>query len=71
MEETKDLRDATETIGKVKDYAEEAFGFKPWRVVPLETCDDPADYCMFEACGVEYQVDHGLLSIRGQGARDE
>lgn len=72
MDGKKDLRDANEIIGKVKALAERMFGFNAWLVEPLEADGtDPGIYCMFEVCGVEYQVRDGRLSIYRQGADDE
>lgn len=73
MKETvADLRSAIESIEKVRKLAENAFGFNPYLVKPLEaSAVDPGVYCMFEVCGVEYRVENGRLSIRGQGGRDE
>lgn len=60
----KNLRDATDTIDAVKRYADKQFGFHAFRVTPLEADgDDPSAYCMFEVCGVQYQVNDGKLSI--------
>lgn len=70
--QAKDLRDSFTDIELVKEYADDTFGFWPSQVVPLETCGgDPAKYCMFEVCGIEYQVRDGRLSIYRQGGGDE
>lgn len=61
---TKDLRDARSTVEVVKKYASDSFGFKSFIVEPLEADgNDPSKYCMFEVCGVQYQVRDGKLSI--------
>ena len=61
---TKDLRDARSPIEIVKKYASDIFGFKSFIVEPLECSgDNPDEYCMFEVCGVQYQVKDGKLSI--------
>ena len=71
--EKKDLRTALGDAEAVREYADEGFGFWPSRVTPLEldASGSPARYCMFEACGVEYQVRDGRLSICRQGGGDE
>ena len=70
---SKDLRTAFGVIETVRTYVDETFGFWPSQVTPLEVgvADDPAKYCMFEVCGVEYQVHDGRLSIYRQGGGDE
>lgn len=70
--EKRDLRGPSADIELVKEYADGAFGFWPSQVRPLEVFGgDPARYCMFEVCGVQYQVRDGRLSIYRQGADDE
>lgn len=71
--ERKDLRPAHGDIEAVRAYADEEFGFWPSQVTPLEldAPDGPRKYCMFEVCGVEYQVRDGRLSIYRQGCGDE
>ena len=70
---SKDLRTAFDVIETVRAYVDETFGFWPSQVTPLEVgvADDPAKYCMFKVCGVEYQVHDGRLSIYRQGGGDE
>lgn len=71
--QSKDLRAARDDIRAVRAYVEAKFGFYPHLVEPLETnaADGPSTYCMFEACGIEYQVRDGRLSIYRQGGGDE
>lgn len=70
--EKKDLRDTLTDIELVREYADNAFGFWPSMVTPLEVhSGNPAKYCMFEVRGVEYQVRDGRLSIYRQGEGDE
>lgn len=73
MNGKKDLRTAFDAISSVRAYADETFGFWPSKVTPLEldASGGPGKYCMFEVCGIEYQVRDGRLSICAQGGRDE
>lgn len=51
----------------VVNVAETVFGFERRHVVPLESDGRPRRYCMFEVCGVQYQVRDGRISVYGQG----
>lgn len=62
-ENAADLRSAAIVSDRVRRIANRTFGFDPFQVVPLEADDDPSRYCMFEVCGIEYQVNDGELSI--------
>lgn len=64
---TRDLRSVDADVEAVKRLAANVYGFQQHLVVPMECMSgDVGAYCMFEVLGIQYQVDHGVLSIREQ-----
>lgn len=61
---TKDLRAATEDIGRVKKLAYKQFGFREYLVNPIEMdATDPSHHCLFEVMRVTYKVADGAISV--------
>ena len=64
MSTTKDPRESTRAIDRVKKLAYREFGFREYLVRPLEADEaDPSRHCVFEVCGVTYRVEDGAISI--------
>ena len=64
MTGVRELREARRLMDGVADYAAREFGFQPWVVKAVWSCDDPEDGCGFEACGHEYEARGGELVLR-------
>lgn len=65
--DVRDLREYARDAEVVKRIASEAYGFQYHAVEPLEVDGKhPAHYCMFEVCGIQYQVRDGVISVYSQ-----
>lgn len=59
-------KEVPEAYKRVVNLASSMFGFERRWVVPLESAEEPSNYCMFEVLCTQYQVRDGDISVYRQ-----